>query len=1000
MTDDQVLETIRAELGDAEWSTRRDAVGKLVAHATVDTSRKLLEAVLDRDADPDVKAAAIVAMAQVDPDLERVRGQLLALISERSEPVLRLAAAVALASRDVVLPAGEVDYLVETMRIETALETQAALSRSVARALGSAVRERATAELAEAGTFTAIRAAALLALSGEDSVPRPNVGELLVRAAAQLSDPRQVFELDIQHLAWSNDPPQDMRTFCLRDDVAPQRTATMFLFGIQHDMDMGGDALADKMMRALPAAIGAWVQSAVANDPYSYTPFQFSPDIVKHALTDVEWYPAPQPAIVETAVSWLAGRQVEPGSDDSDVVAKTLWLALTHDRSAADPLLDLIGAEAVFERLATAGSGQDPGQIGGALLVADKGKHSETLRPFSRQMTPFVFAAMRSDDSSVRGDAAGWVISRAGDLDPGFVPRIKQRLEELVADPTVGMVAQTALKGLNELSSHLSLQHLIRRMRAASDDEEAMRRLEEVKGSDSLDASRALVDCWVKWIALGTFTSAVESAAEVLRRRPNAILPILEHLDRPLATDDLEHAIRSTVMDRSLANVVDKLRRGAPLQVAEIAVVRQWLAVMVDPDEANRLAESSEQRDRDRVLSLIDARMEQARVERDVAVKRRVAKHLKETSDKERFFEADESAFTPVRRQLEMHAVPALGRRLITEVDVETRDSMARVLGNVGDKSAVDALARAVSGEEQTRKERRDTLARYYLEPSMKWSDQAATLLVEAVAEAKGTLRVLQRLNLVYAAIGLCFLAAGLYLLLFSTDAQLRFAGGSVSIASFFGLVVAFVREPLDRIQQAMNRLVQLETAFTSFIWELNLNGTFIQSQYVARGRLESAEIAETVERVESAMRLSMELVSTYGDTGRSRTVPFIDTVLPATLGDKDTQLLVKGAWLSGGSSSGRKPQTAVVYLNHEPWPVDVVSWGDGEVRLRVRRGAVSAFEPGDGVTVGWLSLVVSGRETNALALYLKGSQKDGSDAIRDQALGNVKVAAGPNGSR
>jgi hypothetical protein len=66
-----------------------------------------------------------------------------------------------------------------------------------------------------------------------------------------------------------------------------------------------------------------------------------------------------------------------------------------------------------------------------------------------------------------------------------------------------------------------------------------------------------------------------------------------------------------------------------------------------------------------------------------------------------------------------------------------------------------------------------------------------------------------------------------------------------------------------------MANLVQVETAFTSFIWELNLNGTYIQSKYVAKGESHDEDIKQTVDRIEGAMNLAMILVAVYTEEGQ-----------------------------------------------------------------------------------------------------------------------------------
>ena len=65
-----------------------------------------------------------------------------------------------------------------------------------------------------------------------------------------------------------------------------------------------------------------------------------------------------------------------------------------------------------------------------------------------------------------------------------------------------------------------------------------------------------------------------------------------------------------------------------------------------------------------------------------------------------------------------------------------------------------------------------------------------------------------------------------------------------------------------------MANLVQVEAAFTSFSWELNLNGACIQRKYVAKGELHDQGFKQTVDHIEGAMNLAMNLVAVYTEEG------------------------------------------------------------------------------------------------------------------------------------
>ncbi|MGB3712858.1 MAG: hypothetical protein WA996_00345, partial [Candidatus Promineifilaceae bacterium] len=211
--------------------------------------------------------------------------------------------------------------------------------------------------------------------------------------------------------------------------------------------------------------------------------------------------------------------------------------------------------------------------------------------------------------------------------------------------------------------------------------------------------------------------------------------------------------------------------------------------------------------------------------------------------------------------------------------DVVVRESIARLLTRVGGREAVAAITRAIGSEERTRKFRQDLLATYYLDPSKKRGEQAAQILEGAVSEARRTMRVLQGLNILVFAAGLLVIGVGIAAVLIGEELISRVLGMTAALGSLGGLIIQLIHNPLDRIQGSVARLVQIETAFTSFIWELNLNSTYIQSLYVAEGKLSDESIAKTVGRIEQAMELTMKLVYIYG--GDQEYEPYDNANLP-----------------------------------------------------------------------------------------------------------------------
>jgi hypothetical protein len=343
-----------------------------------------------------------------------------------------------------------------------------------------------------------------------------------------------------------------------------------------------------------------------------------------------------------------------------------------------------------------------------------------------------------------------------------------------------------------------------------------------------------------------------------------------------------------------------------------------------------------------------------------------IARQLMTMSDSNAFTDESDPKYQEVKRALIRHAVPALGRRLSYEENLEIRELIVQTLGNIGGREAIDALARAVAGDERVRKFRQDLLSTYYLEPSKARSEEAAKILTDAVEQAKTTLWWLRNLNIAVIVVGIVFVAVSIGLLLFAPDGAARIGAALAGVGGIAGMVTLLIRAPMNRIQQAMGNLVQIETAFTSFIWELNLNGTYIQSQYVAEGILSDGEIARTVDRIQAGMNHAMNLVAIYTLEGGQRVVTRINTIEPAVT-EPDRLVTVAGQYLHGDTST-KKATTGMVAINHLPVKVADMAWTDRDVKLKV---PASVLEDGVNAKTIWISLFVDGMETNALPLHV-----------------------------
>jgi HEAT repeat protein len=532
---------------------------------------------------------------------------------------------------------------------------------------------------------------------------------------------------------------------------------------------------------------------------------------------------------------------------------------------------------------------------------------------------------------------------------------VEDLLQRTAADdriyPDVRNAAQVALIKLREIKRGAEIGELIEILRSGQSGAQ-LETIDSLLKLQTPEATRALITEWTRWIALSDQPLLVASTAEKLRYATHAILPLLEQFDRGFELDDdLNERLKLVVTPREHAAAIDTVLGGGKVSDTVSLAVVGWVGVdAVDGSLATAVDEH--------LKRLVEAE----RARRELLVRQRLARQLADMGD-ERFFGDDEQEQLKAnRRELQNHAVLILGPRLTAEgEDATIRESIARTLGNVGSRDAVDALARAVVGEERTRRNRQDLLAKYYLEPSKVRSDEAAKILHDAVEEAKRTLRILQVLNVLFFGVAIAVLIGGALVFIFSSDAWTRVGGAVGGLTGFIGVVLQIIREPLQRIQNAVTRLVQVETAFASFIWELNLNGTYIQSQYVAEGVLEDKEIATTVDRIESAMQLAMDLVARYAEEGRAQPTPRITSVVPSAAAP-GTVVAIYG---TGLGARGRGSREGVVALNHALTGVRPFEYNDTVVRFTLP--SVVAI---DGDTA-WLSLVVDGIETNALPFKL-----------------------------
>jgi hypothetical protein len=158
-----------------------------------------------------------------------------------------------------------------------------------------------------------------------------------------------------------------------------------------------------------------------------------------------------------------------------------------------------------------------------------------------------------------------------------------------------------------------------------------------------------------------------------------------------------------------------------------------------------------------------------------------------------------------------------------------------------------------------------------------------------------------------------------------------------------------------------MANLVQIETAFTSFIWELNLNGTYIQSQYVAEGVLQDKDIAKTVSRIEGAMGLAMNLVSVYTHNGN--TLKGNIKSLSPSVTKAGSEITISGNCLNGVTPGAKG--VGMILIDNEPSAVDIKEWNNHEVSFLFPE----KLAPAENSKIYRIGLLVDGVETNTLPL-------------------------------
>jgi hypothetical protein len=395
--------------------------------------------------------------------------------------------------------------------------------------------------------------------------------------------------------------------------------------------------------------------------------------------------------------------------------------------------------------------------------------------------------------------------------------------------------------------------------------------LREIVEMDSAEAVRQLVDRWIRWIAQDNLQPLVYDTAQRLRTNKDAVLPLVEYFAREdfELTDLLKSIIiqqkipkdfQSTALGYFVPSLSNKEKIG---DVPDQSLV-EMSQILLDglgreiPEIAGLKEEFSRKRWDGKTLTdqIFACLWKSERNRRQLELYRRISSILVHMSDN-RFY-PDDSKYIEVRRELEKHALPVLAFKLPVRQDPETRWHMALMMGYLGGRTAIDPLVQELIGVEATRASREKMLNEYYLEPARQHSRESSQILASVVQDARSTMRLVRILNVIVFGVGIGLLLNGVMIAIFTIDPWTRLAGALSGLGGLSGVIVELVRNPLDSIQKSLEKLVKTETVFTNFIWELNLNGAYIQSRYVANGILSDVDVEQTVERMKKALELAM----------------------------------------------------------------------------------------------------------------------------------------------
>lgn len=583
------------------------------------------------------------------------------------------------------------------------------------------------------------------------------------------------------------------------------------------------------------------------------------------------------------------------------------------------------------------------------------GQHIDLQQGQTRILRMIQRTLQRCADPEMRLAANVWFEKAApglARLEYQVYRRVADALAATTRDPTAsGELKQHAQLTLRALWSHLE-NEAKRQLELLKEDEEtedrmakAIYELSDRNTLGSRDMAYNLVRLWVEWIAGNRNPRLVDLTAETIRYNRYAIPALIDAFAAPPTNG---------------SNGQDEESR----KRVELRIAKQ-LADMSDPIFFQDVEEPAEQEKRKAEYAFIRQDMDKLAVPFCIIT-------LAEQGQLVLGANGSGSRASSNGRDEDTTGVAPATEAAASEADrlarmgAEIREHLVRALAYTGGREAVDAIARLVVGRERERQGNRARLDEYYLQPSRERREQAVRILEGSIKESENTLSVLRILNVLVFATGLIAVVIGLRMFLFGEQSWQHWLGFVSAFGGVAGMITLLVWESLDMIQNSTASLVQVEAAFTGFIWQLNLNQTLIQSRYINNGELGDDEIQHTADRVEQAMELTMNLVSTYTKAKEPRVVTRINRLEPAA-GGAGQPVTVHGQHLTGDAQTlGPDGRGGMVIINRVPVDAcqDPEDWQIDSVKFSLPEG----IAPG---TV-WISLIVNGMETNALPFQVE----------------------------